>query len=911
MPGRAQNLFPVCREEIRVGETDRRVADCVYRRARQENRRREGAEELASLAEAHPESAWLSYFRARLLRFSDPAVLELLIGAAEEFSRTGDASGEIHARTSLVTFLGFGRDFEGAALQLAAARSLAGERLAPEDRARVLIAEAHYLMLKGEDLERARRRLRTAHETLSAADSTSYLVMLECLRSLVTVSLDLGLQSESHQYAQEAKRLAEANGTSRDRVSAGYNAVYGTLRTELPDDESRRRVLCELNGLLELAQSVGHAEVEAQARRLVAEFSAGPEAGDHLLRCRELARSIRDTDLERRCLLSLASLRLAEDPGEARLLLDQAYAAGLANPGPWALFYGWADHLRVLWETESREQALAGADVVLGAIETLRRAQVGAASNRLLSAWADAYYWQAGRLLSDSPSPEEIRRAFAVIERLRSQELREVLGQERGAERELPADLVGSLRQLDLELVQSYRRLLDPGLAAEDRRSALESLAALEAREAELQSRLAVASSSSPGFDTPGPDLLDRVAEALAPDEALLSFQVGLWRGWDGRFLGGSWLLVVTRSGRRLHALGADRASLEPWIKAFLGLPEPEGRPAVRLFQETVEKALAGLEPGIRKLVLVPDGLLHLLPFATLRPEVESPPLADRFELTLTPSAQLWLRWRGREETADRERSAAALVFANPTLPNTADSAAQRAWALDSGADLGPLPFAEREGKRVARHFGSSTRLLSRERASESSLKEESLDEFDVLHFAAHAVTDWERPQRSAILLAAGDPSEDGFLRPAEIARLDGLDGKLVVLSACSSASGSVLRGEGVLSLARAFFEAGAHAVVGSLWRLDDRQAAAFFEDFYRNLARGQTVSQAVAETQRQWIAEGRPASAWSGIVVLGNGNLVPMPGGIRAVSPVHVVVALAGLGLLVLIGLRFRRKSG
>ena len=61
------------------------------------------------------------------------------------------------------------------------------------------------------------------------------------------------------------------------------------------------------------------------------------------------------------------------------------------------------------------------------AIEALRRAQVGGASNRLLSAWSDAYYWQAGRLLSDAPSADDVRRAFAVIERLRAQELREAL----------------------------------------------------------------------------------------------------------------------------------------------------------------------------------------------------------------------------------------------------------------------------------------------------------------------------------------------------------------------------------------------------------------------------------------------------------------------------------------------------
>ncbi|MCP4201724.1 MAG: CHAT domain-containing protein [bacterium] len=368
---------------------------------------------------------------------------------------------------------------------------------------------------------------------------------------------------------------------------------------------------------------------------------------------------------------------------------------------------------------------------------------------------------------------------------------------------------------------------------------------------------------------------------------------------------------MTTRSGTRVVPLEADRASIEPWIKAFLGLSEPEGRPAVRLYRETVQQALEELDPRVRKLVLVPDGLLNLLPFSALRPSLGSPPLIDRFELTLVPSADLWLRWRERQGDAGASdgRSLGALVLANPAISNAAEPARARASGLESAADLGRLPFAEREGRSVARRFRGPTRLVANEEASEAFLKRENLDRYGVVHFAAHSVTDSERPQRSAILLAPGDDTEDGFLRPAEIVRLQGLEGKLVVLSSCNSASGNVLRGEGVLSLARAFFEAGAHAVVGSLWRLDDREAAAFFEDFYAHLAEGQTVSQAVASTQRRWISKRRPASAWAGLVVLGNGDLVPMPEG-RAgrISGIWVASA-AALGLL--LALWCRRSLG
>src|SRR5262249_40233625 len=147
------------------------------------------------------------------------------------------------------------------------------------------------------------------------------------------------------------------------------------------------------------------------------------------------------------------------------------------------------------------------------------------------------------------------------------------------------------------------------------------------------------------------------------------------------------------------------------------------------------------------------------------------------------------------------------------------------------------LPFARQEGRSVARLLDGSTLWLG-DAASEDALKKADLDNFGLLHFAAHAVADEERPERSAILLAPGSAGEDGLLQAREIAGLP-LQGRVVVLSTCRSASGSVVRGEGVLSLSRAFFQGGAPAVVASLWPLRDDEAAKLFDSFYRHLAEG------------------------------------------------------------------------
>jgi CHAT domain-containing protein len=200
-------------------------------------------------------------------------------------------------------------------------------------------------------------------------------------------------------------------------------------------------------------------------------------------------------------------------------------------------------------------------------------------------------------------------------------------------------------------------------------------------------------------------------------------------------------------------------------------------------------------------------------------------------------------------------------------------SAVQREAAswLD-GLGLPPLPFAREEASAIVGALAGSRVVVGAD-ASERFLKTADLRSYGVLHLAAHAVVDGARPERSAVVLAPGAPEEDGLLQMREIVDLD-LGGKLVVLAACRSSSGAILRGEGPLSLARAFFQAGAGTVVGSLWALRDQEAAALMDGFYRALAHGEPAAVALARAQRERIAAGAPAAAWSGVVLLGDGAL-------------------------------------
>ena len=109
------------------------------------------------------------------------------------------------------------------------------------------------------------------------------------------------------------------------------------------------------------------------------------------------------------------------------------------------------------------------------------------------------------------------------------------------------------------------------------------------------------------------------------------------------------------------------------------------------------------------------------------------------------------------------------------------------------------------------------------------------LARFRILHFATHRVVDDERPELSGIVLSLVDRAgrqQDGFLRLYDVYNLR-LNADLVVLSACRTALGQEMKGEGLIGLTRGFFYAGAPRVLASLWTIDDRTTATFMRPFY------------------------------------------------------------------------------
>lgn len=572
-----------------------------------------------------------------------------------------------------------------------------------------------------------------------------------------------------------------------------------------------------------------------------------------------------------------------------------------------------AAEARIKLQFRSREEGIAAHLESMDLIESIRAPQVGGAIRaQAFARWMDVYYRLAGFLLLESASsanPSEDRAlAFETIERFRARELLERMDAPLRLRMERAGNQTSYQREDVLARISEIQReLSNSGLDPEERQTALAELGDLEDLEADLRDRLLRESQAFAAQHQPAvPDLTD-VQALLAPDQALLSFQL-----WDGESsmrspleIGKSWLILITRD--EVRAIGLPgRKDIRGRIEIFEGLLS--GREAaatsavkasVRLYQDLLQEALATLPEGTRSLVMIPDDALFRCPFGGLRSSEDDSSIGRQFEISIVPSAAVWVHLKDASRAAPLERRSAALIFSDPAIGEGGEespgSRVGDPWA--EGLRLAPLRHAEDEARSLERVAGGGSLVLSGADASESTLKNTQLSAFGIIDLVTHAVVDEEQPDRSAILLTPGSEDEDGFLQVREIPDLD-LDGQLVILSSCRSSSGTILGGEGAQSLARAFLEAGAGAVLASLWPLEDEEASVLLGSFSKALGQGDSVAGALSIAQRDAIDAGMPSAAWAGLVILGDGDLRPLaPKSLRwwAWTLIGVVVASCG----------------
>jgi CHAT domain-containing protein len=339
----------------------------------------------------------------------------------------------------------------------------------------------------------------------------------------------------------------------------------------------------------------------------------------------------------------------------------------------------------------------------------------------------------------------------------------------------------------------------------------------------------------------------DDINALLGPDTLLLEYALGREQ---------SYLWAVTAQETRAFTL-PPRSQIETQARhcydAWATGKMPTDGAADKLSQMLLGPASRLL--GRKRLLIVGEGMLQYVPFAALPEPDTAAPLIVRHEITTLPSALTLAALRRETVKRNAPQQLTAFILADPVFDAndprvTKSDATQTPSALPrtlndlrtvSRAGLSRLPATRAEAQALSKLLPPAQRLVTLDFAANyAAVTDPSLSNYRILHFATHGIFDATRPELSGLALSLVDAQgrpQNGFLWAHEIYNLN-LPAELVVLSACRTALGQDVKGEGLMSLTRGFMYAGAARVVASLWEVNDPATAALMADFYKNMLR-------------------------------------------------------------------------
>ncbi|HEX3130196.1 MAG TPA: CHAT domain-containing protein [Thermoanaerobaculia bacterium] len=437
--------------------------------------------------------------------------------------------------------------------------------------------------------------------------------------------------------------------------------------------------------------------------------------------------------------------------------------------------------------------------------------------------------------------------AFHLEERSRARSFLTLLAQRDLDFRDVPAELETARRDNAerYDLTQRDLSRWSPSAGAEAREALVVKLADLRRERDQIAERIRRASPRVAALREPQPLDAEGARKVLDPGTLALSYSVGKEQ---------TVLFALTREGGlRVKVLPVGEETLRREVESFLErVRKPEAGSADdlsrSLYRELI-RPVADLVAASDRLLILPDGPLHRLPFRALRADrflIEQKPLHTALSLTVYAAVRA---------STEPPGAAKLVAFGDPRFPKSAQGKRDLGPAL-RGFNWAPLPNTRREVERIAQVYPGASLYLG-DQATEERAKSVGRD-VRVLHFATHGYTDDRSPLDSALVLTMPEElsagRDNGLLQAWEIFEDVRLDADLVVLSSCESALGRELGGEGLIGLTRAFQYAGARSVVASLWSVADRVTAELMTRFYRHYAAGLPKDEALRRAQIELI---------------------------------------------------------
>src|SRR6266576_1526652 len=335
---------------------------------------------------------------------------------------------------------------------------------------------------------------------------------------------------------------------------------------------------------------------------------------------------------------------------------------------------------------------------------------------------------------------------------------------------------------------------------------------------------------------------LERIRAGLNADELVLEYVMAQPH---------SYCLVVGPDSVRIVPL-PDRESIESSVIAYLKTLKTKG--ASKAQGGDLYATLLRDIPEVSKkerLIIVPDGRLHLLPFDALVDSVGQY-FVSSHTVTYAPSAtSLYL-------VNSAPRQPAQHTFLGVGGIPYEQNAELIKLATMRGYISSPLVnLLASKGEVLAAQASfrsNSDTILLGPGATKSAFERSAVDQHSIIHLAVHAVANEKHPERAAIILLSDSSSgDDGILEASNIVHLH-TNADLVVLSACDTAVGRLQGEEGIANLSLAFQLAGAKTVVSTLWNIDDTRALYLMKRFYAHLAEKDTVAHAMTSAKKDML---------------------------------------------------------
>ncbi len=477
------------------------------------------------------------------------------------------------------------------------------------------------------------------------------------------------------------------------------------------------------------------------------------------------------------------------------------------------------------------------------------------------------------RLHKEHPLEGYAAAALEASERGRARSLLELLSEARAEIRQgVDPELIErerALRQTISAKAERQIRLLSGKHTDEQARLAAKELEALTTDYEQIQAQIRQKSPRYAALVQPAPLGLKEIqTRVLDPETLLLEYALG----GEKSFL---WAVTPTsikcfelpkraeieqQSSRLYELLTARNTSppketLEQRRRRLARADAEYGKASLTLAEMLLGPVATELKN--KRLLVVGEGILQYVPFEALPNPLAagSPPLVVSNEIVTLPSASVVAVLR-QEGLNRRLPDKLLAVLADPVFsledPRVASlskrqvgageaasaQAEARRSATESGlADLVRLRFSRQEADEIVRFAGDKLKLEAVDFAANLGLATSAeLSQYRIIHFAAHGLINNTHPELSGVVLSLVDQQgqlQNGFLRLYDIYNLK-LEADLVVLSACQTALGKEVRGEGMVGLTRGFMYAGARRVVASIWQVDDRATAELMRRFYQ-----------------------------------------------------------------------------